>query len=920
MRKTLLASLLLLFSLFLTATQLFYIPKWEFIQVDSTQVIYDKTYEQRAKLVASFLQFIFSEHPEMKDLLKTDRIIIDAKFISENLNFDFYSFVESSFKKETASKLDYDPISLNNLQQLTDIPLSLNFNDFKKDLLQYTYNLARGISLQGAKKVLYPDWFENPEKSNNLNLLLAFDRKIELKTYDNYRDFALNNQNFSMNQLLNSSYVRKQPSSFYLGILAQDYFMLEFGLEKWQKIVKDVEYFDKIFFPYSSAFKKHTGLTLAQFYRDSHDYYQGKFRNDISSLPPDVSKALLHNEIKTKNSSYTYPHFLKNGNIIALHSSYEETPTIIKIDNNKNIHELAKLGSSKSPRISVSEPYVLWSQNFSYPNFNNFDYSRIAYYNLQTKTTKYIGKENIYLEPKLSPDLNLLSTISYNDDFEQNIVFLDFPSGSLVTKIPNPNCYIFHNLTWFNQNELLYVVENFLGQSAIYKYNLKNNTQTKISPYSLDPIKDLTIADGLIYFSYPVNNVFNICSLSLQDTLAFQTFYAEVSASQPTIKDSTIIFSSNRYWGDQLRYVDLDKEFWTPILWNDYSDLSQECSAIINIENNGKFTSENLNPFYELINFRRIRLSYDQKEAFIYSVSQNPMQTFAIHAKSSFNFSNQGVKTSVTNIMSKHYPNILSEVSHANSNYSADNFEEITYGSSLKLPYYFGAGSYKGYVNLNAGIYHLDRYRSRNILNFVHQANFNINYLRTDLSFNYSKIRAKNHFYSPFGQNYLFSYKKSIDNKFSQQYYAMADYSFSGLRKSHSILLENSFIYEKNSNQYLFGNMMNSLYGYDEFPSHDRIYKTTLKYYFPLFYPERGIDNVVFLKRIYSGLLAGYAKTALTIDGKTRNHEQNTIGNELIFDYNLLDSIEFKLGFRYTYAFNRSYKHQLDIFIPFGSF
>ena len=381
-----------------------------------------------------------------------------------------------------------------------------------------------------------------------------------------------------------------------------------------------------------------------------------------------------------------------------------------------------------------------------------------------------------------------------------------------------------------------------------------------------------------------------------------------------------MIFASNRYWGSQLRTIKLEPEFWTPILWNDFKDLSQECSSILNLEDNNKFSSKELSPFFHLINFKRLRFSYDQKEAFIYTISQNPTRTFTIHAKTIYDFSNQGIKTTLSNIISKHYPNILTEISHANANFSADRFEEITYGSSIKLPYFLGGGSYSGYLNANLGLYHLDRYKSRRIFNFFDQADLYLNYVKSDLSLNFSKIRAQNHFYSPFGQNYLLSYKKSINNNNAQQLYAMADYSFSGLKNSDSILLENSLLFEKHRNKYLFGNMISNVYGYSEYPRADRIYKTTLKYYLPLAYPEKGIDNVVFLKRIYTSFFGSYAKALMDTPNGTAIREQNAVGNELIFDYNIIDSIEFKLGFRYSYAFNRASKHQIDIFIPFSKF
>lgn len=926
MKKVIFFVIFLCVATLVGATRFFYAPKWNYYEVKDVLIIYDKQFEYRAKLIASFLYFITDNRPETKFLLKNDYFIIDSNYISKNLNFDFHKFVDDSFDKKKTSKLEYDPITLTNLQQLTEIPLTLDFTVLKKDLLQYLYNVSHGKTLRGAKSALYPDWFEEPidYEADSSYFMLAFERKFQLDFFDNYRDFALNDHDTTFKQLFNGSYKKKQPSPLYYGVLAQNYFMIEYGIEKWEKIVKDVEYFSNIFFPYSRAFKTHTGITLEKFYEDTNSYYHKKFLSDVFSFPPDVSKPVLKLEDKTKNRSFSNPHFLANGDLIAKFSSYDESSKIVQIDKFNNITKLVDTGFSHSDKLSLNEPYVMWSQSFAYPDFYTFDYSRIAIYNLDDKTTSYIGGNNdIYQKPALAPEQDLLAVVSFNNDVNQNIVIIDFVTHKKTITIPNHECLVYKDLKWLNQNELIYVSMNFLGQNAIHKYNIQTETEERITPNSIDPIDDLNVFDNEIYFSYPVNDIFNICVMSPTNSSARQTFFAEVSAYQATVNDSLIVFVSNRFWGEELRKVELDKNFWSPILWNDFEDLSNECNRILNYESVLELNQGKLSPFYKLISFKRPRFGYDQREALIYSYSKNPMNTFLLHAETKFNFSNLGVKTTLSNVISKVYPNILTEISHSNAKHTSDKHEEITFGSSLKLPYYFGAGNYTGFVNVNAGVYHLDRYKSRKILNFLDDPTQTLNYFRGDLALNISKKRAQNNFYSPFGQKYAINYRKTLAKVVAEQTYASADFSYEGFRNTDSVLLETSTLFEKSTNEYHYENPMAKTYGYTGYPDSDRIYKTTLKYYTPLFYPEKGINNVIYFKRFYTALFANYTKAVLDKhgDGLTaKTREFNSVGSELILDYNIIDSIELKIGLRYSYALNKGNGHQIDIFIPFAKF
>ncbi len=918
--KSLLISTILSIALsLLEANSFFEIPNWYYIDVGDTKIIYEEKFEYRAKLIATFIDYLNNNTESLHDYLKDGYIVIDKESVANNLDFNFNKFIDSYIYKNKRTQVTYDEIELSNISNLVDIPLTINSRELRKSVLQLTYNISRGKSLKSTKSIIYPEWFHSSKEEYNEAILESFRRRLELQTYDSYRDFALYNKYIPYQNLVNGSYRNKTPNLTDFGILASNYFLQRYGPERWQAIVNDIEYFEYFFYPYSRSFKKNTDITIEEFYNDFHNFYKRQFLHDINLLPPDLSSP-YYAQNQQYNNSITQAFLLNNGNIIAVKESYKHPKQVIQISED-SIEKVVSIGYMNDIEIDVNEPYILWNEKHKELNLNNIENSSLVFYNLQNRKKRIIKTNEIFVKPKMSPDKSKIATIRISDKYSQNITILDFDTGDRIYYIPNNNCWSFNKITWLDQYTIVYIAENFLGQTAIVKYNISTKKEQVLTPFSTDPIKDLHVSDSAIYFTYPINDIYNVCYLSQNDSLAYQTFYSDNSVCYPYIKGDTLIYTANKYWGKELRIIQLDKNSFTPTMWNKNEMLVDDCSIIIDNLKKYYKGEKQLDPMFELIRFRALRLQYDQREANIYTYSRNPMKTFTINATSKLSFKNLGMKTSLSSLFSSFYPNIRTEISHSNSRHSNDNHEEIMYGVSLILPLNFIEGSNNGNMNYSLGLNHLDRYRSKSIFNFTERADLTFNYINTSLSLTSLAPKAQNDFYSPLGQYYSINYKKSVDEIDAEQITIQADFSFDSFWENYSFLLENSFVNEDSQNEYRFSDNLTKAYGYFDDLEFDRQVNTKLKMYTSLFYPEVGIKDTVYLKRIYASPFICYSNSVRDSNDNKTKIERNSAGTEILLDYKLFNEIELKLGLRYSFLFNRSNdRHQIEFIIPVSKF
>jgi hypothetical protein len=205
----------------------------------------------------------------------------------------------------------------------------------------------------------------------------------------------------------------------------------------------------------------------------------------------------------------------------------------------------------------------------------------------------------------------------------------------------------------------------------------------------------------------------------------------------------------------------------------------------------------------------------------------------------------------------------------------------LTQGKMLKL---FNIGSNLVYNNLKpTGLY-------KDSLN-----NESTTYLHHFLSWTQQLPRARQHIFPKFGYSTVFQYRHRLDDKGYQAVTAGNIY-LPALFRNHSLVLSGSF-QETDTNNVVFSNRFANARGYEDY-YFSRMWRLGVNYHFPLFYPDRGVANLVYFLRVRSNLF--YDLSRVYSNDKSRSLDLRSTGAEIYFDTKWWNQLPVTFGFRYS--------------------
>ena len=200
---------------------------------------------------------------------------------------------------------------------------------------------------------------------------------------------------------------------------------------------------------------------------------------------------------------------------------------------------------------------------------------------------------------------------------------------------------------------------------------------------------------------------------------------------------------------------------------------------------------------------------------------------------------------------------------------------------------------------------------------------FKLNSSQIGFSVLNSRKKAKQNIFSSYSQYFIFSYNNSLDDNIAKQIFADFELTFPGLFKNHNLAFQLSYQNEDVENNYRFTDNFSYARGYNR-PVYDFIYKVGSNYHMPLIYPDWGFWGMLYFYRLRSNVFYDYSRAHFTNSSTNTKSIQlyNSVGGELIVDSRLFNSVDFSLGFRYSYLMNEdpqeeeSPKHSVEFFIP----
>ena len=870
--------------------------QWHQINIEKVKIIYPASSEEEAHRVMNILSSLEeSGSQELGDkLFKIKLILLDRGSISNG------SVGLAPFKSDFLLSPPRDPYRLGTLNW-ADL---LSIHEYRH--VQQRSNARRGITeigyflsgeeaWTGMLNLAIPNWFREGDAVQAETELSPQGRGRIPSFMDGYRDFYLNDNIPSYNKARNGSIKDLIPSHYPLGYIMTEYGRQKYGDDFWKEIMQDAASYNGIIYSFSAALKKRTGAGSAAFYKDAVDY----FNQSISQNKMERS-SFPYTPLTTKESVYTsyhFPQFNQNGQLVAVKNSFEKRSAIFQIEGKKQM-KIVDVPAIQDQFFSTKNGIYTWAEPRTHERWAEENYSVIVRYNAKSKERKKLSRRSQYFQPDLSPDGSkiLLTEITA---FSSQLKIISSKDGNLIQEIENPNGYIFTYPKWdpANENQIISTVRKKSGENALLLFSLDGRVLDTLIDFTFDIIGVATPNESKIIFSAAFNKEIQIYSLDRRTKKIHQLTNHIQSVYQAIVNEdeSEIIYTQYSNLGNQiLKSKNETLNSFSPTPTIDYP------KDILKNLPDQTYVSKPYGRFSHFFNLHSWGLTFESEEPEIKIQTNNYLNTIETDAGIRFSDNYQTLVYDVSSSWAMYYP-ILSASwnTRKNEQIVQDSilvkFWESNLNATLTVPLNLSDGKYIRGLSLYTGL----QRNSINITNFEVEPS-HTEALRAGFIFRNRAYQARHNLFSNFAQYLRVDYLKRLDDIVNYQWQIKTAFTFPGLFKNHNLFIEGDW--KSEPGQTRLSDSFKYSRGYPRPAEYDQIYRIGINYHLPIIYPDWGLTGLFFFKRVSMNIFYDYSKITTFADVKNLNF--NSVGTELVFDVRIFNTFDFRPGFRYAYRLN----------------
>ncbi len=630
-------------------------------------------------------------------------------------------------------------------------------------------------------------------KINTLNQCFSYDKQV----LGSYRHFIQNHYTFGYHFI---AYLRRHYGKDIVNTI-------------WENAFSGFPFYPVGIFKFSKAIKKATNKTLLALYADMQEEMKLKWEKQISYIQPTPVKTICSSQ---NNFLYKKPQTLKNGTVIALKQGLGHVSTFVQID----VHGKEKLlyypADIIGTQFSIANNKIIWNARVKHAYKQHTVYAVVKQYDLKTKKLKILTKKSRYQSACLSPNGKKIVAVATNEKYEHALVILNAINGKLIKKIDNPENVYYFSPAWSADNNTIIFIKCYNNQKSICTYRLSTGNESIVLPYQKFSIGNAIFCAPYILYEAAYTGVDAIYALHCTTKKIYQVAIRKYGVYYPFFcaKNKTIIFSDYVENG-----VDLVKIPFEPQKWKCIGNLKNIGLNIhknlIDQENNshilGKiapkiYPIKKYNFYHNIINFHSQSMSLDLNNHLkIVSFSNDILGTTDIQLGY--------YKGIFWNILYKNcYPNIgiSSNFCAIKQCYSPGNNINLL----LSFPYHFSPTSFtrKFFTNMSFCYFY-----EKNQLKFQKNLAF---------SFHHMFPKSSRDIYPSWGQLFSLHYSNKLRAfNFDNINIKISTY-WPGLLPNHGFLWKTMYNI-KSIRPFFF------------------------KYVFPIWYPDKGIDLWLYIKKMW---------------------------------------------------------------------
>lgn len=910
MRKIVLACFLLL-PVFLFAQRFGGTPpsvKWRQINTDTARIIFPQGLDSQAQRIATIVHYQAAQTPVAlgNQLHKID-IVLQNQTTVANGYVGLGPYRSEFYLNPAPNNFQLGSLPWADQLAVHEYRHVQQFNNFRHGLSNLLYYLFGEEGYALGINASVPDWFYEGDAVYNETILSGQGRGRLPLFMNAYPALWQAGKNYSWMKLRNGSLKDYVPDHYNLGYLLVNYGREKYGLDFWSKVTRDAAAFKGLFYPFHKAVQKYAGVDYVTFRQQAFDYY----KNQRSSTPANNTGSAVFPVNKKVVTNYLFPYTVSADSLLYLQTAYNKRPAFM-IKDNQGVHAIRVRDISLEQQFSYRNGKIVYAAYQSDPRWSWRDYSVIRLLDVQTGRQKTITRKTKYFTPDISASGTQIAAVEIAASGKSELHVLDVTSGKVKTRISSPDISLFTDPKFLAEDSLICAVRLRDGKMALAVADLATGSTVRLTPPSFNVIGYPNIDNRIIYFTASYGGNDDVFAIRPGNPVIYRLTTGPLGNYFVNAGNDKITWSAFTAEGYQLQQADAKEMAWTPVpaVSTESTVLAYPVSHAADVtpflagELPGRnFATPKYSAGTNLLNFHSWRPYYE-----------DPIFTFSLYGENVLNtlqteiyyLYNQNEKTSAVGLSAVYgkwfpYLSVGTQLTFARQGLISNvtrQWNQLDTRVGLSLPLNFTSG--RTYKSLNLGT----NYFLRNEFNTGPNKNLfgtnNFTYLHHFLSWTQQVEMARQHIFPRLGYSVAANHRYPVTKLEGYQFIASAALYLPGILSNHSLVVTGSF-QQRDTLRALFSNGFANARGFADYyytNAGSRMWRWSANYHLPLFIPDWGVANILYLQRIRGNLF--YDMQRLFSNTKQLTLDQRSIGAELYVDTKWWNQYELTFGVRFS--------------------
>jgi hypothetical protein len=524
--------------------------------------------------------------------------------------------------------------------------------------------------------------------------------------------------------------------------------------------------------------------------------------------------------------------------------------------------------------------------------------------------------------------------VAVNPDGSNALHRLDAETGKLLSIIPNANNYFYTQTKFISNQELVSAVRHPDGQMALVKINIADGSTVLLTGFSFQVLGYPVVKNDTVYYSMMHNSETHIADMifavDLKTGKNYQLTENVNGIYQPAVNaDGDLIASAFTADGYRLQQIPSANLLWKAVpAKNSGTGEPFEKTTLAKILDEPTLTNSSaaVKSFRKtsgLFNFHSARPFISDVEYGYSFYGDNILNSFSNTISYTYNRNEQSSAIGYNAVFSGAFPFFTAGLQYTyNRNIDTAfnrgiNFNAAKANLGFYVPLNFiGGRTFKSL--LFGGGYNLEQVPYIGIGKNVIENNA-FKYMNAFLSFSNRSRQAKQHINPRWAQAFSFNYRQGFNYYETKKIIGNASLSFPGLFVNHSLVFTGA-LQVRDTLPDMFSNNYSFARGYEALNTR-RMFKGAVNYHLPLFYPDLGIGNILFVQRVRANVFYDHNISRARLNGKLTDIKNRSTGAEIYFDGKIWNALEAGIGVRYSHLLdtdllNPSAKGRWEIVLP----